>query len=207
MKNRFYSLRNDYMFHAVLQESEQALRGLVSALIGVDPDGIRSCTIENPIILGEHIDEKTTILDVKLLLNDAERINVEVQVEKEGIWTDRSLLYWARLFLAGSWAELERLAAEKEVYQEVVVTMKRLTAEERVQMEMEAREDYERRMSSQYNYGHRNGLQEGLQKGDARIAQLNQLYGRLMDDNRLDDLRRAMKEPVYQQELLKEFGL
>lgn len=63
---------------------------------------------------------------------------------------EEDLASWARMFKADSWEELERLAAEKEVYQKVAVTMKKLTAEERVRMELEAREDYERRMGAQY---------------------------------------------------------
>ena len=58
-----YGLKNDYMFRAAMQSSERMLRGLVSALLDLKPVEIEECLIENPIILGEDIDEKTCILD------------------------------------------------------------------------------------------------------------------------------------------------
>ena len=65
-----YPLTNDYMFRAVLQSSETALRGLLAALLKIREDEIRSCRIINPIILGDTIDEKNCVLDIRLELNN-----------------------------------------------------------------------------------------------------------------------------------------
>ena len=46
-----YGLANDYMFHAVLQSSEEALRGLLSALLYIPEAEILSCIVLNPIML------------------------------------------------------------------------------------------------------------------------------------------------------------
>ena len=54
-----YGLINDYMFRAVFQTSEEALRGLLSALLYIPEEEIVSCLICNPILLGDAIDEKT----------------------------------------------------------------------------------------------------------------------------------------------------
>ena len=59
-----YGLKNDYMFRAAMQSYEKVLRGLVCALLNLKSEEVRECVIENPIILGEDIDDKTCILDV-----------------------------------------------------------------------------------------------------------------------------------------------
>lgn len=59
--------------------------------------------------------------------------------------------------------------------------------------------------------GHAEGLQkgraEGLQKGRAEATtRLNKLYSCLLTSDRADDLQRALKDPVYLEQLLQEFG-
>ncbi|MBR6452408.1 MAG: Rpn family recombination-promoting nuclease/putative transposase [Lachnospiraceae bacterium] len=95
---KFYGMSNDYMFRAVLQESEETLKHLVAALMKMDIADIISCRVLNPIILGEQIDEKETIMDVRLELNDHTWINIELQMWYRSNWPDRSLYYWARNF-------------------------------------------------------------------------------------------------------------
>lgn len=46
-----YGLTNDYMFRSVFQTSEEALKGLLSALLHIPEEEILSCKICNPIIL------------------------------------------------------------------------------------------------------------------------------------------------------------
>ena len=93
-----YGLVNDYMFRAVFQTSEEALRGLLSALLYISEEEILSCLICNPIILGDAIDEKTCILDIRVLLNGNKQINLEMQMGSVENWTDRSVFYLCRMF-------------------------------------------------------------------------------------------------------------
>ena len=93
-----YGLINDYMFRAVFQTSEDALRGLLSALLYIPEEEILSCVICNPIILGDAIDEKTCILDIRVLLNGNRQINLEMQMGSVENWTDRSVFYLCRMF-------------------------------------------------------------------------------------------------------------
>ena len=97
-ENIRYGLKNDYMFRAAMQSNEKVLRGLVCALLDLRMDEIKECVIENPIILGEDIDDKTCILDVKILLNNEKRLNIELQTMDYGNWQDRSLFYLCRAF-------------------------------------------------------------------------------------------------------------
>ena len=239
-KRKFYGMKNDYMFHAVLQKNEEVLRNLLATLLEMDEADIVSCHIENPIELGKKIEGKDCILDVKIKLNDARIINIELQVYKQTYWTNRSLLYWARaydsiksgqdygmlfptyhigildftlfeehpkfmakyqildaedgflysdklcikvldltqlekakdqsetdkkilkwagIFKAETLEELEQLARGEEVFENMVVTMKKLSEDEKIRMQCEAREDYERCLLTEYNAGKREGIE------------------------------------------------
>ena len=239
-KRKFYGMRNDYMFHAVLQKNEEVLRNLLATLLEIDEAEIESCHIENPIELGKEIEGKECILDVKLTLNNDKVINIELQVYKQTYWINRSLLYWARtydnlksgqdysmllpayhigildftlfenypkfmaqyqildvedgylysdklcikvldltqlekakqepetnkkllkwasIFKAETLEELEQLARGEEVFENMVVTMKKLSEDEKIRMQCEAREDYERCLLTEYNAGKREGIE------------------------------------------------
>ena len=93
-----YTLRNDYMFKAVLQRNKRALTGLLSALLSMPVEQIIDVEITNPIELGETVDDKTCILDIKLKLNNNKIINIELQVTKYEFWVERSLIYLCRAF-------------------------------------------------------------------------------------------------------------
>lgn len=93
-----YPMTNDYMFRAVMQTNNQALTGLLYALLGLPEGSITSAEILNPIVLGESINDKTCILDLKVCLNNYEVINVEMQVNDQGNWPERSLTYLCRSF-------------------------------------------------------------------------------------------------------------
>ena len=243
-KRKFYGMKNDYMFHAVLQKNEEVLRNLLATLLEMDEADIVSCHIENPIELGKEIEGKDCILDVKIKLNDARIINIELQVYKQTYWTNRSLLYWARaydilksgegydmllpiyhigildftlfedhpkfmakyqimdvedgylysdklcikvldltqletarsqsetdkkllkwasIFKAETLEELEQLANGEEVFENMVVTMKQLSEDEKIRMQCEAREDYERCLITEYNAGKQDGIEQGIE--------------------------------------------
>lgn len=237
---KFYGMKNDYMFKAVLQSSNDVLRSLVSVLLEIDESDISSCVVQNSIELGASIDAKDCILDVKLELNSSEIIDIELQVQNEHNWPERSLLYWSRaydslkegddysnlkktyhvgildftlfeenpsffaeykikdvltgyeysdklnicildltkvndaeefgnenpklikwakIFKAETMKELENLAADEEVFKIMVSQVKKLSEDEKIRLQLQAREDYERRMLGAYNRGVREGIQ------------------------------------------------
>lgn len=98
MKKRFYGMRNDYMFRAVMQKSQAALKSLLCALLRLDEAEIISADIMNAIALGEAVSEKDCILDIKVELNRDRIIDIELQIQYQSFWPERSLLYWARSF-------------------------------------------------------------------------------------------------------------
>ena len=207
-KRKFYGMRNDYMFHAVLQKNEEVLRNLLATLLEIDEAEIESCHIENPIELGKEIEGKECILDVKLTLNNDKVINIELldftlfenhpkfmaqyqildvedgylysdklcikvldltQLEKakQEPETNKKLLKWASIFKAETLEELEQLASGEEVFENMVVTMKKLSEDEKIRMQCEAREDYERSLLTEYNAGKSEGIEQGIQQGIA----------------------------------------
>jgi predicted transposase/invertase (TIGR01784 family) len=93
-----YGLTNDYMFHAVFQESPEALKHLLAALLNINYKDILSCELLNPIILGDNIDDKNSILDIRLLLNSGSLINLEMQNANFANWPSRSLYYLCKLY-------------------------------------------------------------------------------------------------------------
>ena len=54
--------------------------------------------------------------------------------------------YWANLFKSTTWEELKMLAKSDEYIQEAVDTVYQLSQEEKIRLQCEAREDYNRRM-------------------------------------------------------------
>ncbi len=98
MKKRFYGMRNDYMFRAVMQKSPRVLKRLLCDLLQLDETEIVSVNIINPIQLGEALGEKDCILDILVGLNGNRIIDIELQIQYQSYWPERSLLYWARSF-------------------------------------------------------------------------------------------------------------
>ncbi len=93
-----YRLTNDFMFKAVLQENETALRGLLCALLGMEPERIRTVRVMNPIEIGKKIEDKLMMLDLKLEMNDDCIMDIEMQILDKGNWPVRSLAYLSRSF-------------------------------------------------------------------------------------------------------------
>ena len=93
-----YGFTNDYMFRAVLQKNKKVLKSLICALLHLKPDEVSSVEITNPIILGETITDKDFMLDIHVSLNNNTNINLEMQVQNLGNWTERSLSYLCRSF-------------------------------------------------------------------------------------------------------------
>ena len=221
-----YRLTNDYMFRAVMQKNKNVLKHLICALLSMQVDEVKDLTIQNPIELGKEIDSKTCILDIKILLNNNQIINIEMQVAKQDYWKERSLTYlcrtydnlesgkeynevtpaiqicildfdlfndveelfskyyltnensdyrnhytegfaifvlnlqqiynpkvieaegetelyqWAKLFKAESWEELCMLAEQNEVFDDCATTLAQLTEDEKLRMQLDARNDY-----------------------------------------------------------------
>lgn len=244
-----YRMTNDFLFKTVLQHNTEALEALLCALLGFGKEQIKSLRILNPIEEGTIIDDKAMLLDLKLELNDDSLINIEMQMENEGNWEERSLTYlcrdfdqlkkgedyksvkktihigilnftpqgfparfytdyffyhlntghkysdklaiyvlqlnqlddkeneknmpelyhWAQMFRATTWEELHMLAEKDKDMRECVYEIKKLTADEKMRMQCEAREDYYRRLSGATKHG----IEQGIDMGKAQMLIVN----------------------------------
>ena len=93
-----FPLTNDYMFRSLLQCNNKVLKGLICSLLHLKVSDVLSAEILNPIELGKTIDDKTFILDIKILFNNSTIVHLELQVINQYNWPDRSLSYLCRSF-------------------------------------------------------------------------------------------------------------
>ena len=93
-----YTFLNDYMFRVILQKHKNVLRSVVCACLKLKAEEVQDIVVQNPIELGEAIDDKTFILDINVLLNNNTIINLEMQVLDLKDWPERSLSYLARSY-------------------------------------------------------------------------------------------------------------
>ena len=71
-----YRMTNDYLFRAVFQVNNKALRGLICALLHLSEEEVFSVEITNPIVLGETVKDKEFRLDINVVLNNHTLINM-----------------------------------------------------------------------------------------------------------------------------------
>lgn len=93
-----YRMINDYLFRAVLQSNNKALRGLICALLHLTEEEVFSVEITNPVILGETVTNKEFRLDINVVLNNHTLINLEMQIANRLNWRERSVMYLCRSF-------------------------------------------------------------------------------------------------------------
>ena len=92
-------------------------------------------------------------------------------------------------------------AVSEDTYiNEAYEVLQKLSADERKRLEYEARQkailDYNSQMSS--------SREEGIRIGEAR---LKVLCDHLLNDGRIEDLRKAVSDEAYTEKLYKEYGL
>ena len=55
-----------------------------------------------------------------------------------------------------------------------------------------------------YEEGVEDGIERGMEQGEIRLARVNKLNSILIDLGRIDDLKRATQDKVYQEQLMAE---
>lgn len=82
-----------------IMEDEKARVGFLSAVLKMEPEGIKETHILNTNLRREHKDDKQGILDVRLLLNDDSEIDIEIQLSQLKVWAERALFYLAKMYV------------------------------------------------------------------------------------------------------------
>ena len=93
---------NDFLFLKVMGEKgdEVQLLGFLNAVLGKTGNDKLAFIeiIENKSFYAGTIGDKTCILDVRAVLHDGTRVNIEVQIRNQNNIDKRSLFYWSREF-------------------------------------------------------------------------------------------------------------
>jgi predicted transposase/invertase (TIGR01784 family) len=92
-----YRFTYDTLIKLLFVKYPDLLKRLVAAILGIAVDSMTEFIITNPDIPPEAIGDKFCKLDINMVVND-QRTNLEVQVDNEGDYPERSLYYWARLY-------------------------------------------------------------------------------------------------------------
>ena len=87
----------DMAFKEIMMD-EKARIGFLSAMLKIRPEDIKETRILNANLRKGHEDEKQGILDVRILMNDAVEINVEIQLTRLKVWANRALFYLAKMY-------------------------------------------------------------------------------------------------------------
>ena len=87
----------DFAFKELMTD-ETVRNGFLSAVLELKPEDIHKTAILNTELRRIHQDEKQGILDVHLLLNDDTEIDIEIQLSKLDVWSDRALYYLSKMF-------------------------------------------------------------------------------------------------------------
>ena len=93
-----HSLLNDLMFRIVFETNQEALKLLLCSLLHLEEEEIVELVITNPIRLGESPKQKLYIYDIYLVLNNRQKVHLELQVVSQDFWVERSLCYLCRDF-------------------------------------------------------------------------------------------------------------
>lgn len=93
-------LTNNYAFQKIFKNTK-IVKGFLMALLDLKEYEIKKIEITDPFTLGENDEEKEGILDIKLILNQNRKINIEMQNTYQDDWTERSLFYNCLMFTDG----------------------------------------------------------------------------------------------------------
>ena len=91
---------NDFMFKKLFgdKNDSELLIGLLSAILNIE---IENLTIEDEKLNRFKEEEKLGILDIKAMLANGEKVNIEVQLLNQKNMIPRTLFYWSKLFVEG----------------------------------------------------------------------------------------------------------
>ena len=92
-----YTFKNDILFKMLFSKNPDLLKRLVSVLLGITFESIDDFILINTEMPPEEIGKKFCRLDINMIV-DGKRVNIEIQVEDEGNYPERSMFHWAKMF-------------------------------------------------------------------------------------------------------------
>lgn len=102
-RGKFLPPKSDVAFKELMR-NEKVRRHFISDVLGIPLDEIRETRLENTFLGRRGRREKEGILDVRVLLNNDCRINIELQLREVPAWDKRSLFYLSKMYAEGAHA-------------------------------------------------------------------------------------------------------
>ena len=90
-----YTFKTDTLFKILFVKYPNLLKRLVAELLSIKYECIEQFLITNPEMAPEELGKKFCRLDINMVV-DGRHINLEIQVDNEGNYPERSLFHWAR---------------------------------------------------------------------------------------------------------------
>lgn len=107
-------LKLDVIFKRVFgnENNKDIIAAFLSALLEIPRESIHEIYINNVELTPEYLNQKFSRLDLRLDV-DGRTVNVEMQVNKEPAFQERTLFYWSKLFseelkVGGEYGDLKR---------------------------------------------------------------------------------------------------
>ena len=96
---KIVKLKLDIIFKRVFgnEKNERIIAAFISDLLDIPRESIKSIIINNVEIAPEYLSQKFSRLDLKMNV-DGRIVNIEMQVNREVDFKERSLFYWSKLY-------------------------------------------------------------------------------------------------------------
>jgi predicted transposase/invertase (TIGR01784 family) len=94
-----YTFKSDVLFKMLFVRYPDLLKRLVAVLLGIPLESIEQFQTINTEMPPEEIGKKFCRLDIQMII-DGKRVNLEIQIEDEGNYPERSMFYWGKMFTA-----------------------------------------------------------------------------------------------------------
>ena len=98
-EGKIVKLKIDIIFKRVFgnANNEEIIAAFISDMLDIPRNRITKIEIKNVELPPEELDQKFSRLDLNLFV-DGRKINIEMQVNKEAAYKERTLFYWAKLY-------------------------------------------------------------------------------------------------------------
>jgi len=95
-----FKMTHDLLFKMIFVKYPDLLKRLVAVLLDISYDSITEFVIVNAEIPPETLGDKFCRLDINMVVN-GQKVDLEIQVENEGNYPERSLFIWAKEYSTG----------------------------------------------------------------------------------------------------------
>ena len=81
--------------------NEHILKAFIADMLGIDKNRITEISFDNVEMIPDFADEKFGKVDVKVTIDNKDKVNIELQAVWFRDYKDRSLFYWSKLYTYG----------------------------------------------------------------------------------------------------------